>query len=208
MNIFISPDSKRKGIASTLLSEAIKRYNVDLRQQRYSAEGAAFVNNFVRRLPENSGPEIAGNMATVYDKLRYSKSDVNKAIAEVYSRGIRDSDSIDILKNEYGISMGMTDWQTRISRLRRQGIIDSFRQQDKKKKRKVALTATAKFRKKRNAKILQLAKSNPNLNAKQIAERINNMPTPPGVAVGRINTRSVQQILRASGLGRKDFEKS
>ena len=208
VNIFISPDSKRKGIASTLLSEAIKRYNVDLRQQRYSAEGAAFVNNFVRRLPENSGPEIAGNMATVYDKLRYSKSDVNEAIAEVYSRGIRDSDSIDILKNEYGISMGMSDWQTRISRLRRQGIIDSFRQQDKKKKRKVALTATAKFRKKRNAKILQLAKSNPNLNAKQIAERINNMPTPPGVAVGRINTRSVQQILRASGLGRKDFEKS
>ena len=208
VNIFISPDSKRKGIASTLLSEAIKRYNVDLRQQRYSAEGAAFVNNFVRRLPENSGPEIAGNMATVYDKLRYSKSDVNEAIAEVYSRGIRDSDSIDILKNEYGISMGMTDWQARISRLRRQGIIDSFRQQDKKKKRKVALTATAKFRKKRNAKILQLAKSNPNLNAKQIAERINNMPTPPGVAVGRINTRSVQQILRASGLGRKDFEKS
>lgn len=55
MNVFISPDSKRQGIASRLVAEAIKRYNVDLRQQRYSEEGAAFINNFVRNLPENKG---------------------------------------------------------------------------------------------------------------------------------------------------------
>ena len=54
MNVFISPDSKRQGIASILVAEAIKRYNVDLRRQRYSEEGAAFINNFVRNLPENT----------------------------------------------------------------------------------------------------------------------------------------------------------
>jgi curved DNA-binding protein CbpA/8-oxo-dGTP pyrophosphatase MutT (NUDIX family)/predicted ABC-type ATPase len=59
VNIFISPDSKRKGIASTLLAEAMKLYDVNLRQQRYSTEGAAFVNNFVRRLPENSKKDKA-----------------------------------------------------------------------------------------------------------------------------------------------------
>ena len=55
MNIYISPDSKRKGIASELVTEAIKRYKVDLRQQRYSEEGAAFINSFVRNMPENKG---------------------------------------------------------------------------------------------------------------------------------------------------------
>jgi DNA-binding NarL/FixJ family response regulator len=55
MNVFISPDSKRQGIASKLVAEAIKRYKVDLRQQRYSEEGAAFINNFVRNMPENKG---------------------------------------------------------------------------------------------------------------------------------------------------------
>jgi hypothetical protein len=54
MNVFISPDSKRQGIASILVAEAIERYNVDLRRQRYSEEGAAFINNFVRNLPENT----------------------------------------------------------------------------------------------------------------------------------------------------------
>jgi DNA-binding NarL/FixJ family response regulator len=55
MNVFISPDSKRQGIANRLVAEAIKRYNVDLRQQKYSEEGAAFINNFVRNMPENKG---------------------------------------------------------------------------------------------------------------------------------------------------------
>jgi len=63
MNVFISPDSKRQGIASKLVAEAIKRYDVDLRQQRYSEEGAAFINNFVRNLPENTNG-VSGRMSS------------------------------------------------------------------------------------------------------------------------------------------------
>lgn len=65
VNIFIDPKSKRSGIASGLLKEAVSRYKVDLNKQRYSKEGAAFVNSFVRSLPENSIPEsgeITGSM--------------------------------------------------------------------------------------------------------------------------------------------------
>ena len=65
VNIFIDPQSKRSGIASELLKEAVSRYKVDLNKQRYSKEGAAFVNSFVRSLPENSIPEsgeITGSM--------------------------------------------------------------------------------------------------------------------------------------------------
>jgi ADP-ribose pyrophosphatase YjhB (NUDIX family)/predicted ABC-type ATPase/transposase len=65
VNIFIDPKSKRSGIASELLKEAVSRYKVDLNKQRYSKEGAAFVNSFVRSLPENSIPEgqsITGSM--------------------------------------------------------------------------------------------------------------------------------------------------
>ena len=71
-NIFIDPKAKRQGIATALVSEAIKRYNVDLRQQRYSREGAAFINEFVRRLPENSG-EVGG-------KMGISQADAKRAL--------------------------------------------------------------------------------------------------------------------------------
>ena len=100
VNIFISPDSKRKGIASTLLAEAIKRYNVDLRQQRYSAEGAAFVNNFVRRLPENSGQDIAGNMTGP----RFAERDAK--IIEKYKEGA----SLSEIAKSAGVTVKAVTW--------------------------------------------------------------------------------------------------
>jgi DNA polymerase III epsilon subunit-like protein/Mor family transcriptional regulator len=53
INIFIDPKHKSKGIGTKLVGEAVSRYNVDLRRQRYSEEGANFINNYVRKLPEN-----------------------------------------------------------------------------------------------------------------------------------------------------------
>ena len=53
INIFINPNNKKSGIGTALLEEAIKRYDVDLNKQRYSEEGANFINNYVRKLPEN-----------------------------------------------------------------------------------------------------------------------------------------------------------
>jgi Mor family transcriptional regulator len=85
MNIFISPDSKRQGIASRLVSEAIKRYDVDLRQQRYSEEGAAFINNFVRNLPENT-TGVSGKMAGPRPNLK--KLLRNKKIKEMHESGM------------------------------------------------------------------------------------------------------------------------
>ena len=65
VNIFIDPKNKRSGIASELLKEATARYKVDLNKQRYSKEGAAFVNSFIRSLPENNNSDntsITGSM--------------------------------------------------------------------------------------------------------------------------------------------------
>jgi hypothetical protein len=74
MNVFISPDSKRQGIASKLVAEAIKRYDVDLRQQRYSEEGAAFINNFVRNLPENTNG-VSGRMTVALPEEKKTEID-------------------------------------------------------------------------------------------------------------------------------------
>lgn len=52
-NIFIDPKHKGKGVGTKLVDEAVSRYNVDLRRQRYSEEGANFINNYIRKLPEN-----------------------------------------------------------------------------------------------------------------------------------------------------------
>jgi len=53
INIFIDPKHQGKGIATKLVDEAVSRYNVDLRRQRYSEEGANFINRYIRKLPEN-----------------------------------------------------------------------------------------------------------------------------------------------------------
>jgi len=197
VNIFISPDSKRKGIASTLLSEAIKRYNVDLRQQRYSEEGARFVNQFVRRLPENSGGQISGSMATRYDKDRYSKEDVQDAILDVYGRGLQVADALEALRNEYDILMDRTDWTARLTRMRKAGILESYRLPNKEQTaRKIKKSLTQKFVDKRIREVQRLIKSRPNLTHKEIAEIINTMPIPDGVNVARMTTGNVTNILR------------
>jgi GNAT superfamily N-acetyltransferase len=197
VNLFIDPKAKRQGIASALLSEAIKRYNVDLRQQRYSAEGAAFVNEFVRRLPENSDGQISGRMATRYDKDRYSSEDVRDAILDVYSRGLQVSDALEALRNEYDILMDRTDWTARMTRYRKAGILDSFRLPNKKQTaRKIEKSLTQKFIDKRKKEIQRLIKTRPNLTHKEIAEIINRMPIPDGVNVTRMTTASVANILR------------
>jgi hypothetical protein len=104
--------------------------------------------------------------------------------------------------------MGMSDWSNRITRLRQRGLINSYRQGDKDKKRSnVKPGVSEKFRAKRDAKILQLSRSNPNLTATQIAQRINSMPQPPGVAVSNVNTSRVYQLLRGAGLGRASVKK-
>ena len=197
LNIFISPDSKRQGIASKLVAEAINRYNVDLRQQRYSAEGAAFVNNFVRNLPENSGGQVSGRMATRYDKDRYSSEDIRDAILDVYGRGLQVSDALEALRNEYDILMDRTDWTARMTRYRKAGILDSFRLPNKNQAaRKIEKSLTQKFIDKRNKEIQRLVKARPNLTNKEIAEIINRMPIPDGVNVTRMTTSSVANILR------------
>ena len=54
INIFVNPKTKKSGIGTALVHEAIRRYDVDLNRLRWSSEGAPFINAFVRRLPENS----------------------------------------------------------------------------------------------------------------------------------------------------------
>jgi 8-oxo-dGTP pyrophosphatase MutT (NUDIX family)/predicted ABC-type ATPase len=221
-NIFIDPKAKRQGIATALVSEAIKRYNVDLRQQRYSREGAAFINEFVRRLPENSGDvagsmgeraakeiaegfrDIAGKMAITYDKNKLSKEDVYRLMAEVYAEGFDARDSTDILKKKYGIGMGLTDWTAAITRLRKKGIIKSYRQQDKKGKRKVVKkNLRDQFNEKRNRRVIQLARSSPGLSTKEIVDRINaTVPIQPGSNVRPITAASVYRLLRLAGINK------
>lgn len=202
-NLFIDPKAKRQGIASALVTEAIKRYKVDLRQQRYSEEGAAFINEFVRRLPENSGTDISGNMGVSYNKLRYSKADVDNAIVEVYNRGLPVNASLNALSKEYRISMGITDWTNRLSKLRKNGLIKTIRKTDKRSSvKKRQKTQAEKFISKRNARILQLARSNPSLTGPEIAKIVNSMPMPQGVSLPRIGSNSVNKLLRDNGLGK------
>lgn len=208
INIFIDPKAKRQGIASALVAEAIKRYKVDLRKQRYSTEGAAFINEFVRRLPENSGSEISGNMAVSYDKRRYSKADVDNAIVDIYKRGLPVNASLNALYKDYGISMGIGDWGSRLSQLRKRGLIKTIRKPDKRSSvSKTQTTQTDKFVAKRNARILQIARSNPSLTGNQIAQMVASMPMPPGVQIPRVSSTSVLKLLRENGLGKLSKKK-
>lgn len=196
-NIFIDPKAKRQGIASALVAEAIKRYNVDLRQQRYSKEGAEFINEFVRRLPENSGKDISGRMATRYDQDRYSREDVQQAILDVYSRGLQVSDALEALRNEYDILMDRTDWSARLTRLRKAGMLDNYRLPDKRKTaRKIKKSLTQRFVDKRDKEVERLLKANPPLTHNEIAQRINSMPIPSGVNVPRMTASNVSNISR------------
>ena len=48
VNIQVRPDRRRKGIASTLLNEAIKRFNVNLENQEYTPDGERFIKKYMR----------------------------------------------------------------------------------------------------------------------------------------------------------------
>lgn len=46
VNIFVDPKRRRQGIATALLTEAMKRWDVDLEQQQYTEEGEQFILAF------------------------------------------------------------------------------------------------------------------------------------------------------------------
>lgn len=48
-NIWVRPDRRRKGIGSHLVREAVRRWKIVLRNQRYTTDGAGFVNGFMAR---------------------------------------------------------------------------------------------------------------------------------------------------------------
>lgn len=43
-NIWVDPNRQRQGIATALLIEAMDRYDIDIHAQRYSVDGAAWMN--------------------------------------------------------------------------------------------------------------------------------------------------------------------
>jgi GNAT superfamily N-acetyltransferase len=46
VNVWVDPARQRRGIASTLLADAVRRWKIDFERQEYTAEGAALVNAF------------------------------------------------------------------------------------------------------------------------------------------------------------------
>jgi hypothetical protein len=143
---------------------------------------------------------ISGKMGAVYDRDRYSASDVSDAILDVYGRGLQIAEMLDALKKDYDISMGRVDLTARITRLRKAGKLDTYRLPNKKQTaRKIKKSATQKFIDKRDNQIIRLAKTRPNLTANEIAAIINSMPIPPGVAVQRMSASSVSRIVNKKG---------
>lgn len=49
VNLWVRPDRRRKGIGTQLIKEAVRRWKIVLRNQRYTADGAGFVNGFMAR---------------------------------------------------------------------------------------------------------------------------------------------------------------
>ena len=49
-NIWVHPGWQGKGIGSALMDEAMKRYNLNLKQQRYSEAGARFIERYLKSL--------------------------------------------------------------------------------------------------------------------------------------------------------------
>ena len=48
VNLQVRPDRRRKGIATALLDEAIKRFNIILGDQEYTPDGEMFIKNYMR----------------------------------------------------------------------------------------------------------------------------------------------------------------
>jgi len=53
--VIVEPDYRRRGIGTTLLREAIGRWNIDLGRQHYTPSGAAFVDRFQQDDPGEVG---------------------------------------------------------------------------------------------------------------------------------------------------------
>lgn len=48
VNLQVRPDRRRKGIATALLNEAVKRFNINLEHQEYTPDGERFIKNYMR----------------------------------------------------------------------------------------------------------------------------------------------------------------
>ncbi len=48
-NTFVDPEWYGKGLGTTLLLEAIQRWGISLKQQRYTNQGAAFVSRLIEK---------------------------------------------------------------------------------------------------------------------------------------------------------------
>lgn len=48
-NTFVDPEWYRKGIGTALLTDGVKRWRIDLRQQRYTVQGAGFVRRLIEK---------------------------------------------------------------------------------------------------------------------------------------------------------------
>lgn len=62
ITMFVRPDRYRRGIATELMDEARRRWNVNLNQQEFTRDGAAFVNRYVARHDLTDGnSRVAGS---------------------------------------------------------------------------------------------------------------------------------------------------
>ena len=50
-NVIVHPKSRRRGIGTSLLHEAVKRWPINFEQQRYSHSGARLIHNFLKLAP-------------------------------------------------------------------------------------------------------------------------------------------------------------
>ena len=93
INIFVDPKRKREGIATKLVNEATVRYNVDLRKQRYSDEGAKFINKYIRKLPENK------------DKPKLSSGKTNRAGRRVDNSKLSSGSKTNFAKKQLSVKL-------------------------------------------------------------------------------------------------------
>ena len=48
-NIWVKPDRQRQGIGTALLREAMRRWDIDLNQQKYTTQGVLFVDGLLKK---------------------------------------------------------------------------------------------------------------------------------------------------------------
>ena len=52
ITLWVDPQRQRRGIATALIREAVRRWNIDFDQQRYTPAGLALIEKFERQTPE------------------------------------------------------------------------------------------------------------------------------------------------------------